>query len=127
MERVSVSLNTPTPSTNGSGEAIHSWNSDQSSASPAMIRAISPSGRRAPTSWAISSSVERVLSCMGAPVAQVGRHGNPQARLAGFAEGDGPNGPGPLQPATFLVVAFGAFMQRRGQTRLDHLLGGQIG
>jgi len=49
---------------NGSGEAIHSWNSDQSSASPAMTAAIGPAGERAPTSWAISSSVDSCLSCM---------------------------------------------------------------
>jgi len=50
------------PSENGSGEAIHSWNNDQASATPMMIFATMPLGRRPPVSDSaticrISSSV----------------------------------------------------------------------
>src|SRR5690606_18488758 len=33
-----------------------------------------------------------------------------------------PSGPWPLQPATFLVVTLGAFMQWRSEADLDHVL-----
>jgi len=50
IDRVSVLLKTPTPTMKGSGEAIHSWNSDQTSAVPEIRYATGLAGLRPPVS-----------------------------------------------------------------------------
>ncbi len=44
IARASVSLKTPKPSVNGSGEAYQSWNSDQAMARPVSSRPTAPPG-----------------------------------------------------------------------------------
>ena len=63
IERASVSLKTPKPTTKGRGEANQSWNSDQTSAMPAIRRPMKGPALRPPVSaCATSSSISAWLS-----------------------------------------------------------------
>ncbi len=76
IARASVSLSTPMPITNGSGEAYQSWNSDQKTAVKRRICAAIPVGLRPPVSASatscsssdgISVAVAAVLSVIAPP------------------------------------------------------------
>src|SRR5437868_3364131 len=92
----------PKPKVNGSGDAYQSWNSDQPTATAKMNLPVAPGTLRPPVSDSAT------ICCSSAE---------------GFPASAAPN---LLNPAFFLVVARGAFMQRHRQAVLHHVLGLEV-
>ncbi len=98
IERASVSLSTPTRNTKGSGDAYHSWNSDQASAVPKTSCLATPRGSRRPVSTSATSSCN-AAGAFSMSVAMGGR------RRSGVHKPIGKGGPaGPSRPSLLYLI-----------------------